>query len=112
MKNVFPEPQWPNNPIALGLFGHWGSGKTFFMGLMSDRLDYLAKHGGAGYVRRVVQIDFNAWHYHDTNLWASLAMRIFEGLARELGGKLPSEVEKKRKELHRKISSSAARRDE
>jgi KAP family P-loop domain/TIR domain len=99
-------------PIALGLFGNWGSGKTFFMGLMRDRIQDLSKNGGNGYVRRVVQIEFNAWHYHDTNLWASLALRIFEGLAKELGGKQPSEVEKKRKELHQKIRSSAARRSE
>jgi septal ring factor EnvC (AmiA/AmiB activator) len=99
-------------PIALGLFGNWGSGKTFFMGLMRDRIADLSKNGGEGYVRRVVQIDFNAWHYHDTNLWASLAMRIFEGLAKELAGNEPSDVEKKRKELHQKIRSSASRRSE
>lgn len=99
-------------PIALGLFGNWGSGKTFFMGLMRDRIQDLAKNGGPDYVRRVVQIDFNAWHYHDTNLWASLAMHIFEGLAEELAEKKESEVEAKRKELHQKIRSSEARRNE
>jgi hypothetical protein len=99
-------------PVALGLFGNWGSGKTFFMGLMQDRIADLAATGGSGYVRRPVQIEFNAWHYHDTNLWASLAMRIFAELARALGGKTPSAVELKRKELHRKISSSTARRTE
>jgi hypothetical protein len=99
-------------PIALGLFGNWGSGKTFFMGLMRDRIDDLAANGGDDYVRGVAQIEFNAWHYHDTNLWASLAMRIFEGLAEKLGGKRDSDVERKRKELHQKISSSAARRSE
>src|SRR5262249_52749510 len=30
---------------------------------------------------RVVQINFNAWHYIDANLWASLATRIFGGLS-------------------------------
>jgi hypothetical protein len=29
---------------------------------------------------RVAQITFNAWHYVDANLWASIACRIFEGL--------------------------------
>jgi hypothetical protein len=33
------------------------------------------------YMRRIAQIEFNAWHYVDTNLWASLAIRIFDGLA-------------------------------
>lgn len=98
-------------PIALGLFGNWGSGKTFFMGLMRDRISSLAGSGGA-YVGRVVQIEFNAWHYHDTNLWASLAMRIFEGLAIDLGGKKDSDIEAIRKALHQKLRSSEARKTE
>jgi hypothetical protein len=69
-------------PIALGLFGRWGSGKSTFMGLMKGCMAQLV--GQAGYVRRVVPIDFNAWHYQDTNLWASLALRIYEGLANAL----------------------------
>jgi hypothetical protein len=102
-----------NPPIALGLFGHWGSGKTFFMGLMRDRIADLVRTGGDDYVRRVVQIEFNAWHYHDTNLWASLAMRLFEELARELAErKTESDVQAKRKELHQRIRSSEARRSE
>jgi hypothetical protein len=84
-------------PIALGLFGNWGSGKTFFMGLMRDRIADLSKNGGPSYVPRVVQIEFNAWHYHDTNLWATLAMRIFEGLAKELSDDTLNDIEKKRK---------------
>ena len=35
-----------NPPIALGLFGNWGSGKTFFMGLMRHRIADLVKTGG------------------------------------------------------------------
>jgi Skp family chaperone for outer membrane proteins len=81
------------------------------MGLMRDRIASLANKGG-DYVHRVVQIEFNAWHYHDTNLWASLAMRIFEGLALELAGKKESDVEAIRKELHQKLRSSEARRNE
>jgi hypothetical protein len=69
-------------PIALGLFGRWGSGKSTFMGLMKGCMAQLV--GQPGYVRRVVPIDFNAWHYQDTNLWASLALRIYEGLANAL----------------------------
>jgi len=99
-------------PIALGLFGNWGSGKTFFMGLMRDRIEQLSKTGGAQYVRGVAQIEFNAWHYHDTNLWASLALRIFEGLAEKLGGRKESDVERARRELHQRINSSDTRRKE
>lgn len=99
-------------PIALGLFGNWGSGKTFFMGLMRDRIGDLAANGGPDYVRRVVQIEFNAWHYHDTNLWASLAIRIFEGLARELAGNKETDIEATRRALHQRLRSSEARRTE
>lgn len=95
-------------PIAVGLFGNWGSGKTFFMRLMRDQISKLTgqETPAAGYVNRVVQIEFNAWHYHDTNLWASLAMRIFDELARELAGPTPSDVEKTRRNLHQQIESS------
>src|SRR6187431_1520704 len=32
-------------PIALGLFGNWGSGKSFFMGLMQTHVDLLTEAG-------------------------------------------------------------------
>ena len=32
------------------------------------------------YCRHIRQVHFNAWHYVDGNLWASLAATIFEGL--------------------------------
>ena len=74
-------------PISVGLFGDWGSGKSFFMGKMRERVDLLKEavreRGGEGaYCANVVQIWFNAWHYMDTNLWASLAAEIFEALGR------------------------------
>ena len=97
-------------PIALGLFGGWGSGKSFFMGLMKNRVRVLCKSGqGSAYVARVAQIDFNAWHYQDTNLWASMAMRIFEGLARDLTGDQVDEIEERRRDLNRVIHSTSAR---
>jgi hypothetical protein len=67
-------------PLAVGLFGAWGAGKSFFMEKMRERIDELT----SGPTRRrnldVVQIRFNAWHYADTSLWASLAVEIFERL--------------------------------
>ncbi|MFF0014127.1 P-loop NTPase fold protein [Streptomyces sp. NPDC005374] len=61
-------------PLAVGLFGEWGSGKSFFMEKMRERV---AKRNRL----HIVQIRFNAWHYADTSLWASLAIEIFERLA-------------------------------
>jgi hypothetical protein len=66
-------------PLAVGLFGRWGSGKSFFMDMMRSRIDAQTRDRLHG--QRVLQIRFNAWHYADTSLWASLAVEIFERLA-------------------------------
>lgn len=71
-------------PLAIGLFGEWGTGKSFFMEKMRERVAYLTttpRTDGRTAPLRVVQIRFNAWHYADTSLWASLAVEIFERLA-------------------------------
>jgi len=76
-------------PLAVGLFGRWGAGKSTFMKLMQSRMSLLAetaesataKGQATAYCTDIVQIEFNAWHYMDANLWASLAVRIFEGLS-------------------------------
>lgn len=76
-------------PLSVGLFGEWGSGKSFFMRLMRQRIARLAEVAREAeaaeretrYCSHVVQITFNAWHYMDANLWASLAAEIFFRLA-------------------------------
>jgi hypothetical protein len=71
-------------PLAVGLFGKWGTGKSFFMGKMRERIAERSRSprdddSDDGQLS-VVQIRFNAWHYADTSLWASLAIEIFERL--------------------------------
>jgi KAP-like P-loop domain-containing protein len=81
-------------PLSIGLFGNWGSGKSFFMRQMRGRIRELAdaaaaeekakgRHGRSvsSYCSGVRQITFNAWHYAEANLWASLAAHIFDNLA-------------------------------
>lgn len=76
-------------PLSVGLFGDWGSGKSFFMKQMRERITVLAgrsqqarQRGEAtAYCSEVRQITFNAWHYADANLWASLVTHIFDQLA-------------------------------
>lgn len=70
-------------PISVGLFGDWGTGKTFFMQQMYDEVNRLAAKADASsrLHSRVAQIRFNAWHYIDSNLWASLVSYILEELA-------------------------------
>jgi hypothetical protein len=72
-------------PLAVGLFGDWGTGKSFFMELMRKEMNSLGARSSAFYCGSVVQVEFNAWHYMDADLWASLASRIFESLATKLG---------------------------
>jgi len=72
-------------PLALGLFGNWGTGKSFFMAQMYNEINALAKlerdnPGLTPYCSQVVQIRFNAWHFLDANLWASLVSEIFKKL--------------------------------
>jgi 5-methylthioadenosine/S-adenosylhomocysteine deaminase len=66
-------------PLSIGLFGAWGTGKSFFMEKMRARVAWLAENDRDSH-SHVVQIRFNAWHYMDANLWASLAVTIFERL--------------------------------
>lgn len=74
-----------STPIAIGLFGDWGSGKTFFMRKMQKFTNDLQLQGHidrklkrkSSWCDNVVQIEFNAWHYIESNLWASLVEHIF-----------------------------------
>ncbi len=69
-------------PLAIGLFGDWGHGKSFFMKEIKNEINAVRDEGNdAAYCTNVVQIDFNAWHYVDTNLWASLVSHILSQLS-------------------------------
>jgi hypothetical protein len=76
-------------PLAIGLFGDWGSGKTFFMSKIRRRvaeLTKLAATGGEGETQiwsNIADIEFNAWQYVETDLWAALLHHIFSKLTPE-----------------------------
>ena len=91
-------------PLAVGLFGDWGTGKSFFMELMKNEIELLGQQNASFYCSRVVQVWFNAWHYMDTNLWASLASRVFEALAEQL--EKWNEPEDLRQNLFEKLQES------
>jgi KAP family P-loop domain/TIR domain len=120
-------------PLSIGLFGDWGSGKSHFMRQMRKRVELLSKkardsgkpQNELGYYKNIVQIEFNAWHYIEGNLWASLVDHIFAnlklseqeprkyaderrdkllqklGLQEELKKKIDSEVEEREAELRK-----------
>jgi WD40 repeat protein len=68
-------------PLAVGLFGEWGEGKSYFLRLLSEQVTEIAKREDAFTHHNVRQIRFNAWHYAETDLWASLVAEIFAQLA-------------------------------
>jgi predicted KAP-like P-loop ATPase len=53
------------------------------MALLRKRIDDVKGSKDDTYWRDVRQISFNAWHYSDSNLWASLGDEIFRQLLRE-----------------------------
>jgi hypothetical protein len=72
-------------PLAIGLFGPWGSGKTTFLKRLRRAVDARAKmskavSAGAGrspFVADVVHVEFNAWHFAEDALISSLVDAIF-----------------------------------
>ncbi|HEX7154935.1 MAG TPA: P-loop NTPase fold protein [Thermoanaerobaculia bacterium] len=67
-------------PLSIALFGDWGSGKSFFMGQVRDEIETLAAMENENFHQRIAHITFNAWHYVESNLWASLVANIFQNL--------------------------------
>lgn len=82
-------------PLAIGLFGDWGTGKSYFMKSMRATAEDLAERAevstNSKFCSNIVSIEFNAWHYVDTNLWASLVSHILEQLAAYVTPQLSAE---------------------
>ncbi len=94
-------------PLAIGIFGQWGTGKSFFIDRIDKGLQEIenlfkpedlpkttledAENAEKIFHRNIVQIHFNAWHYMETNVWASLVDVIF----RDLDGWLRKEIAEK-----------------
>ncbi len=74
-------------PLSVGVLGGWGSGKSFVMHLMQQRIAHLRGRPATAnfpYVGHVYQIKFDAWTYAKSNLWASLMQTIFYELNAQL----------------------------
>jgi hypothetical protein len=95
-------------PVAVALFGNWGTGKSFFMHHLEKNIKRLSefqsfygskaenKPGLKPFCEGVVHIKFNAWSYLDTNLWAGLIATIFEKLDEYVSGENVIEKEKQK----------------
>lgn len=81
-------------PLSICILGEWGSGKSTFMERLQKEVSALTERerksrakqrkappaGSLRFVEKIVQIRFNAWHYADANLWASLTSVFFDQL--------------------------------
>ncbi len=101
-------------PLAVGLFGDWGSGKSFFMKSVRQRIEQLThdpnvlekKQFEVPFWKRIIQIEFNAWHYMEGELWASLVDHIFDQL--RMKGDTEDLVKKRRDHWLGKIDHTRA----
>ncbi len=81
-------------PLVVGVLGGWGSGKSFVLKLIVERLHEIRSHPlkqeGAkegfpfAFVGHPYVIKFDAWTYAKSNLWASLMQTVFCELDRQI----------------------------
>ena len=93
-KLIFDVARWLSvrslqTPLAIGLFGDWGSGKSFFMQRLQEEIDAIARRAATrestkletAFCSHIVQVTFNAWLYSDSDIWPSLASAVFKAVA-------------------------------
>ncbi|MCB9793531.1 MAG: hypothetical protein H6741_12480 [Alphaproteobacteria bacterium] len=76
------------------------------MGQIQAEVERLSGGRDPAFYRNVCQIVFNAWHYVDANPWASLAGRIFDGIAEHVFGGAQEQLEEKRRLLRASLAST------
>ncbi|KAB1976841.1 P-loop NTPase fold protein [Streptomyces triticiradicis] len=78
-------------PLAVGLFGDWGEGKSHFLRLLQDQVEATTRPANHLWHSAVRQVRFNAWHYAETDLWASVVAELFAQLAVPVDGERGAE---------------------
>jgi len=83
-------------PLAIGLLGKWGAGKSFFMRKLQEKVELLSSNDNQNiYCKGIAEVHFNAWSYMDANLWAGIVTKIFERLNLYIKDEQISDNEKK-----------------
>ncbi len=96
-------------PLAIALLGKWGSGKSFFMRKLKEQIQSYSKDAEQEvYCTGIAHVHFNAWSYVDSNLWAGIITKIFEGLQEYISNQSKADAQKKEIEkiLLEQLSSS------
>src|SRR5689334_748049 len=66
--------QTAQTPIAIGIFGQWGSGKTSLMHMIKQQLDLKVDS-------HCLTVWFNAWKYdHEEALWRALLLHLTQAI--------------------------------
>ena len=108
-------------PLAVGLFGDWGEGKSYFLGLLQQQVAATARPDNPLAHDAVRQVQFNAWHYAETDLWASLVAELFAQLAAPPDGDVGAEQRRQsrltaelinERGLRERLHAARGRRDE
>jgi predicted KAP-like P-loop ATPase len=118
-------------PVAVGILGGWGGGKSYMMHLMQKHMVEIRSRGldpveawgfkdkdGKNpdssrlnrYVGHIYQIKFDAWTYAKSNLWASLMQTIFFELDRQIS--LEHQIDTALKKADPKTTSLASQNGE
>lgn len=79
-------------PLVVGVLGGWGTGKSFVLHLLKERLRQIRSWDVSNeevrnrfpYVGHPYLVHFDAWTYAKSDLWASLMQRILLDLDRQL----------------------------
>jgi hypothetical protein len=75
-------------PLSIGIFGNWGSGKSWFMeqlrrqvaAIAADALASRVPQSDVSFFKRIAQVKFNAWHYAEADVLSSLVEHVFRRL--------------------------------
>jgi len=90
-------------PMSIGIFGDWGSGKSFFMRQLEQKIKSLAGTDPA-YCPHIVTVWFNAWHYVDQDLWATLVTEIFDKLYAHIRADTEGDPDARLKTIEQELS--------